>query len=150
VAFDRVQTGVLVSIVVIVAVLSGIVAGQHLARSGTETHLVPDTRASSGVVILDGVFNGDLTGRLEGNIRLVLGETPVEAGSGGAFKVPAGNFLMNRVQVVVPDGMKFVASKKGKYYYPVESSQARSLVPGNRVYFQDETSAQKAGYMKAK
>jgi hypothetical protein len=54
--------------------------------------------------------------------------------------------LKNVVTVTVPAGMKYVASKNGKYYYPVESVAGEKIVPANRVYFASEGDAEAAGF----
>jgi hypothetical protein len=46
------------------------------------------------------------------------------------------------------EGMKFVASKQGKKYYPVGSAQAENLKPENRLYFPDAAAAEAAGYVR--
>ena len=52
----------------------------------------------------------------------------------------------NIVEVHVPVGMKFVASKKGTKYYAVESAGGERIVPQNRVYFATAAEAEAAGY----
>jgi small subunit ribosomal protein S1 len=47
--------------------------------------------------------------------------------------------------VVVPEGMKFVASKSGKKYYAVDSAQGKKIKGDNRVYFKDAAEAEAAG-----
>lgn len=44
------------------------------------------------------------------------------------------------------NGAKFVASKAGKKYYSVDSSQGKKIKEENRVYFKDEKEAEAAGY----
>lgn len=41
----------------------------------------------------------------------------------------------------------FVASKKGKYYYPSNCSKANSLSIANMLYYKNKTSAEAAGYL---
>ena len=41
----------------------------------------------------------------------------------------------------------FVASKRGKYYYPIKCKKAQGLSPKNMLYFKDKMSAEKAGYI---
>lgn len=41
---------------------------------------------------------------------------------------------------------KFVASSRGKYFYPVGSSRANSLSEQNKVYFDNEEEAKKQGF----
>ena len=46
-----------------------------------------------------------------------------------------------------PAGMHFVASRRGKKYYPVGSPAAAALKPENRVYFPDAAAAEDAGFI---
>jgi hypothetical protein len=46
----------------------------------------------------------------------------------------------------IPDGMKFVASSKGKKYYPVFSASGNRITPKNRLYFRTAKEAEIAGY----
>ena len=41
----------------------------------------------------------------------------------------------------------FVASSRGKYYYPKNCSRAKSLSVQNMLYFKDKMSAEAAGYI---
>jgi hypothetical protein len=40
----------------------------------------------------------------------------------------------------------FVASKRGKYYYPINCKKAQGLSVKNMLYFKDNSSAEDAGY----
>lgn len=42
---------------------------------------------------------------------------------------------------------QFVASKRGKYYYPKSCSKAKSLSIANMLYFKDKIAAEAAGYV---
>jgi len=42
----------------------------------------------------------------------------------------------------------FVASSRGKYFYPISCSRARSLSVKNMLYFKDKVSAEAQGYLE--
>jgi hypothetical protein len=44
-----------------------------------------------------------------------------------------------------PNGA-FIASKRGKYYYPKKCDRAKSLSTQNMLYFKDKMSAEAAGF----
>lgn len=48
-------------------------------------------------------------------------------------------------EVETPQGA-FVASKKGKYYYPISCNKAKTLSSKNTLYFKDILTAEAAGY----
>ena len=45
-----------------------------------------------------------------------------------------------------PNSYLFVASKKGKYYYPTDCPLAQRLSQNNKVYFQTKQEAEAKGY----
>jgi hypothetical protein len=107
-----------------------------------------ETVSDTPVVRINGIRNGTLVGSVSGDVRLVAGSNPVEVTASGGFTITDRTVLTNIIEVHVPLGMKFVASKKGKKYYPVGSVGGNQIVPQNRVYFPTEASAQKAGYTR--
>lgn len=44
---------------------------------------------------------------------------------------------------------QYVASSRGKKYYPVDCSAAKSLSPNNLIYFNSQQEAESAGYTKS-
>jgi hypothetical protein len=124
----------------------GRIADVRLA-SATPVSVIPDPRPPVAVVHINAIRNGLLEGDLTGDVRFFLGGEQVLAESSGAFRVPADVFLRNAVTVTVPRGMYFVASKKGKKYYPVTSSAGERIAPQNRVYFPTAEQAERAGYV---
>lgn len=100
------------------------------------------------VVTINGIRNGKLEGVLTGNVRLFAGSHLILPDGNGSFAIGDGKLLTNRIEIRIPDGMNFVASKKGKKYYPVESASAGNLSPTNRVYFPSAEAAEKAGFKR--
>ena len=135
----------------IIAITCNFALGQlsalHSVASHTEISLEPDTRPLAPTVHINGITNGNLEGELLGGSRFVLGEEIVIPDEHGKFSVDTSDFLRNEVSIVVPAGAHFVASERGKYYYPVESSKGNALSPNTRVYFSSEAEAVAAGYL---
>lgn len=46
----------------------------------------------------------------------------------------------------LPDSYRFMASRRGKYYYPIKCSLAQQLSPKNRIYFLTKEEAEAKGY----
>ncbi len=109
-----------------------------------------DRRPGIPVVRIDGVVDGHLTGVLKGEVRLLLGTAPVVAAASGSFRVPAGSQFRTETGPRVPAGMQFVASKRGKKFYPVMSKSGQNLAAANRIYFKDAAAAQAAGFTASK
>ncbi|MBT5237024.1 hypothetical protein HOL63_01480 [Candidatus Peregrinibacteria bacterium] len=126
------------------ALSSGYLSGRMLAAPELTLTLQEDTRPLVPTIQIDGVRNGILHGKTIGSARVVLGKTVLT--SSGIFALDAQSILHNAVEVVVPDGMQFVASSKGKKYYPVFSSSGNRITPKNRLYFRTAKEAEIAGY----
>jgi hypothetical protein len=103
--------------------------------------LVPTVR-------IDGVSGGNVEGVIVGGARLVIGEEIIVPDGSGAFRVPAAQFCTRLVTVAAPEGTRFVASKRGKKYYLVDSPQAAGLSPGNLVFFKTAEEAEAKGYRR--
>lgn len=108
---------------------------------------IADVARPVPTVIIAAAPPGRFEGILSGSGRVMLGETLVAAGSGSFSGVMAGS-LPVVVEVRVPPGMHFVASKTGKKYYAVDSAMGNRLLPKNRVYFPDRAAAEAAGYKR--
>jgi len=131
------------------AVLCGYLLGRlltHVAAPEVTIKQLPDERAGVPVVQLSGVQDGNLQGTIIGDVRFFLGDEQISPKEDGTIASPVGSFFTNEVVIRVPEGMQFVASKQGKYYYPVLSANGEKLVPANRVYFRTAADAEKAGF----
>ena len=51
-------------------------------------------------------------------------------------------------QAINPSQTLFVASSRGKYYYPVDCSLAQNLSEKNKIYFSTKEEAESRGYLK--
>jgi hypothetical protein len=105
-----------------------------------------DVHRRAPIVHLNEINNGSLVGMVGTGARLVIGNTVIVPNPDRTFAIAAGPFLVNVVDVVVPDGALFVASRRGKNYYRVDSSAGRRLVPENRLYFRSAEEAEELGY----
>jgi hypothetical protein len=138
------------------AILLALVCGYLLGRLITERRSLVSapmqmrdlSRPLVPTVHLDGVYNGQLKGTMLGEARLFLEDHQVVPDQSGAFLVPAGSLLTNKIEITVPSEMRFVASRRGQKYYPVESASASNLAPANRIYFRTAEEAEGAGYRR--
>lgn len=122
------------------------IASAFVWKSETVAFVIDDVRAPVPTILIEAAVNGPVEGRVSGEARLLLGEDLVAQGS-GAFKGVMKGSVPLTVDVLVPPGMKYVASKSGKKYYDVTSAMGNRLTPKNRVYFPDRASAEAAGYL---
>jgi len=132
----------------ILGYLVGRNAALHITLSPMPTEVIDDARPKESVVIFEGVRDGKVFGSIRGDARVWIGETQVMPDGEGLFAEEPGPLLVNEISVLVPEGMKFVASKRGKKYYSVLTNGGQKIVPENRVYFPDASAAEAAGYTR--
>ncbi|PIR53021.1 hypothetical protein COU76_03545 [Candidatus Peregrinibacteria bacterium CG10_big_fil_rev_8_21_14_0_10_49_10] len=135
------------------ATIFGFLIGRivHIKRSmemAPTIQVVDDVRPKQAVVVLEGIRDGKIVGSLEGDVRLWIGENEVLANTGGTISVDPGPLIVNEMSVLVPQGMQFVASKRGKKYYPVLVAAGQSITPENRIYFESAEKAEAMGYIQ--
>lgn len=129
--------------------LSGYTAGRVVTLrrlADPPFHLEPDLRPRVPVVQIEGMREGMMTGRISGDVRVFWGEKMILPDGSGAFRV-AADLLVEEVTVQVPEGMQFVASRKGKKYYPVTSPMGERIAPQNRLYFPTADAAEAYGFL---
>lgn len=123
---------------------SGFLSGKLTTDNRQPITFQSDQRPPVPTINIEGIRNGLLHGEIIGSARIVFGKKILT--QSGVFALDAAHILTNEVSVTVPNGMQFVASKRGKKYYPVFSRAGENLAPKNRVYFVTEHEAQLAGY----
>lgn len=149
-SFFFMRSTTLTALAIVLALIFGVLLGRIFgiaSRPIPPTVLLEDRRPLIPVVRISGVEDGFVAGSVRGDVRVFLDEKIVVTDGSGSFRVPAGDFLHNVATVRVPADMRFVASRRGKKYYPVTSASAARLAPGNRVYFSDRESAERAGFL---
>jgi len=114
------------------------------------TVLMEDVHEPLPVVRVREINNGAITGTVDQGARLVLGEDLVLPKEDGSFRIDAKAFLVNVIDIKIPHGVLFVASSRGKNYYPVDSSAGERLAPQNRIYFRSAAEAEAMGYKPGK
>ena len=132
----------------LLAVTIGYLAGRIvtvLSQASVPLRIETDTRAAVPVFVIERIENDALIGTVQGEIRAVLpGKSDVLVLS-GSVRIPVRG-LSAAATISAPTGTHFVASKKGKKYYPLDSAGASQLSPNNLVYFSDSLAAEAAGY----
>lgn len=113
----------------------------------TALQIVPDKRARVPVVNIDDVQQGMIHGTASGHVRIFGENHMVVPDAQGVFVIPLSS-LRRTVEIRVPDGARFAASKNGKKYYDITSAAAARLKPETRVYFRTSEEAERAGYKK--
>ena len=123
---------------------SGFLTGRLIANQQSPITLSSDTRPLVPTINIEGIRKGLLHGSIKGSARISIGSQLLT--HSGTFALDASDILRNEVSIFVPEGMQYVASKRGKKYYPVLSRAGEKLSPKNRVYFRTSALAETAGY----
>ena len=143
------STTTLTVIAIILSLILGILLGfilKVVTYPVLPTVIHEDKRPTIPVVMISDVQDGSIIGTVHGDARFFVSGIQVLPIMSGSFKAPAASLLKNLTTMKIPTGMRFVASKRGKKYYPVGSRGAANLSPANRVYFKTADEAQAAGY----
>lgn len=131
-----------------VGCLAGLAHAFAFETSARPPTVVHQSGSAVAAVSVESFRDGALRGTAAGPVRLFFRGVPVDIAPDGEFSALVPAFRVEEVSVVVPEGMRFVASKKGKKYYPVDSAGGERIAPQNRVYFPDEGSAEAAGFTR--
>ncbi|MCK5019667.1 MAG: hypothetical protein KAS32_21595, partial [Candidatus Peribacteraceae bacterium] len=99
-------------------------------------------------VNITGIENNKLVGSVKGNVRVFIDSKMILPDINGHIEHDANSFFENIIPIKIPKGIQYIASKRGKYFYHVKSSQGERIIPKNRIYFQNSNDAEKAGYIK--
>lgn len=130
--------------VFMLALSAGYLHGRTLSHREVGVNILDSPLLTVPTVTVHGIRNSKVLGSISGDVRVFLGNTQLS--HTGSFAVAASELLVNVVDVSIPQGMHYVASRKGQKYYPVQSASANRLKPENRIYFRTELEAQNAGY----
>jgi hypothetical protein len=139
--------GAIALLVLLTTVFLGMIAGAQLCQRLHAPRIVVDTRPTIPVVTIEHVRDGRLIGTASGMVRFASSGDIAVINESGSFVLPVTISGGAKPGMV---GMAFVASRRGKYYYPSGSPGAGRLSPKNLVYFRDAQSAQAAGYAAGK
>lgn len=96
------------------------------------------------------IENGVLRGTLQGEeARFIVGDTEeVYSVFPGEFFFSVENILPLLTHIPAPEGSLFVASKSGKYFYPLDDPSAALISVKNRIFFPSEKEALSAGFVR--
>lgn len=133
-----------------VGVPSGIIIEKLQAEASREPFEVGDFSEEISLLHFRGIENGVLKGSLEGSEARVVVEGAPEVYSlfPGEFEFSVVDILPMLKTIPAPAGSAFVASKNGKYYYPLDATKAAQIAVKNRIFFTDEAAAETAGFVR--
>ncbi len=112
-----------------------------------------ESSSEVSVLFLKKIENGVLSGNNEGKqVRFVIGEKQEEIVplQSGEFSFDVTTILPNLKQIPAPTGMLFVASKRGKKFWPLDAPEANMLSPKNRIFFKNTEEATSQGFERGR
>ncbi len=111
--------------------------------------IVPQNHEKIPLINFLKIENGVMYGKTgEKEVRFIVGEDSIFGSNGGEFQFPVDEILPMLKSLPAPDDMQFVASKRGKRYWPLDAPQAFLLAPQNRIFFKTPEEAEEQGYKK--
>lgn len=143
-----------VTLIFLIGLATGYPIGYFRSQQNSfpEIQFTTDINEKISVLKLMEVSNGSLTGELTGSsIRIAYNnENTISINDGNTFEIPLNEIHLKAYYQAkeIPENTLFIASKSGKYYYSVFNKSAFNIVPKNRIYFSNESEAQKMGYLK--
>ncbi len=138
----------------IMAAITGVLGGIALERWQTFAARPPievgDFSETISLLHLDSIDNGILKGKLEGREARIVVRDAQEVYSifPGEFEFSVTEILPNLTTIPAPSGKLFVASRMGKYFYPLDAPEAAQITVKNRVFFASEDEARSAGFVR--
>ena len=104
-----------------------------------------DISRRAPIVHINEINRGSIVGIVGTGARLIIKDEAIIPSKDRSFSIPASKFLVNIVDIKVPRNTKFVASKRGRKYYPVASSRWKSL-KSELLFFRSKEEAEALGY----
>lgn len=97
------------------------------------------------VITLERIENGVLyISKNDAEIRIKMDEELFVANN-NILEIPITKILPMLKRLPAPEGMQWVASKRGKKYWPLDSPQAFLVSAKNRIFFKTPEEAEQAG-----
>ena len=98
------------------------------------------------IITLEKIENGVLfVSHKEAQVRVQLPNDDIFVANEQTLQIPIADILPMLNILPAPQGMKFVASKRGTKYWPLDSPQAFLLSPKNRVFYGSREEAENDG-----
>ncbi len=97
-----------------------------------------------------GIIKGEISGR---KTRIAYSpEAIFDLEENESFEIPIYKINLSQFYSArdLPEGVQYIASKHGKYYYHIMNPRSLKITPKNRVYFKKSDEAEKRGYIPVK
>jgi hypothetical protein len=150
---DLIHTLSAACLILAIGLTTGFSLGHYRAARAAFPQMREMTDLNPGIATIkflkleNGLLKGEIAGadaRLAYDTEHILSLEP-----GDVFEIPVYQVSLYQYYSArdLPEGINYIASKNGKYYYSVLNARAFSLTPKNRLYFKTAQEAEKAGYL---
>lgn len=139
---------------------TGLFTGYSLGHSEAQTLSFGEIKPVSDLNLGIATFkllkeeNGQLHGQVDGQKARIAyhPEHILDLKPGESFEIPLKDVNLSSYYEFenIPEGMAYISSKSGKYYYSILDPRALRLNPKTRLYFTTEIEAQEAGFIAPK
>ena len=153
---EKIYTAIAITFILLIGLTSGYSLGYFRGARSSFPEIKEVSDINPGISTIKflklegGLLKGEITGQ---KARLAYSpEHIVDLQPGETFEIPIYQVSLGQYYSArdLPEGMQYIASKTGKYYYSVLDPRAFRLTPKNRVYFTLSSEAEKMGYLAPK
>ena len=143
-------------LVLSIGLITGYTVGFSEAKTFSFPQFKPVPELNPGITTIEFLKqeNGILYGQVEGQkARIAYSPEHIDdLEVGHTFEIPLNQITLNAYYGPqdIPEGMAYISSKTGKYYYGIMDPRALRITPKNRLYFQSATEAENAGFSAPK
>ena len=153
---EKIKLLILVVLIISTTLLIGFTMGyfQAKAQSFSKIEIIDEVNPGITTIKLLEVKGGKLIGKISGRkARLAYNpDNILELDKESEFEIPLNKIRLKDYYVAdtIPEGILYIASKNGKYYYSIVEKKAFNLSQKNRVYFKTSKEAEAKGYLPSK
>lgn len=139
-----------------IGLITGYTAGLTEAKTRSFPEFKPVSKLNSGIATIKFLKqeNGVLYGQIDGQkARLAYSPEHIDdLNVGETFEIPLSQISLSAYYgaLEIPEGVAYISSKTGKYYYGIMDPRALRITPKNRLYFQSSSEAENAGFSAPK
>ena len=148
---QKISIGFLVGGIFFLGIFGGMIAEKLLNSEQKAEDILVFEKAEETVPILslETIENGVLHGKVEGGqVRIIQNTKEVQVLLDGTFSFDVEGILPSLKILPHPKDAQFVASKRGKRYWALDTPQAFLLSKKNRIFFITREEAEKKGFKR--
>ena len=153
---ENIHIAIAITIILLIGLTSGYSLGYFQGAHSSFPEIKETEELNPGISTIKfmklqgGMLKGEIAGqkaRLAYSPEQIFDLKPGETFEIPIYQISLGQYYSARD---LPEGMQYIASKQGKYYYSVLDPRSFKVTPKNRVYFAKSSEAEKMGFLPPK